>query len=73
MLSNLAKAVAISKANASSGIRSTCKWSSLSLFAVAGPTAAMRAPPRSRMSWNCLKKYSKNLLTPLGLVNTNQS
>ena len=33
----------------------------------------MRAPPRSRISWNCLKKYSKNLATPLGLVKTSQS
>ena len=27
----------------------------------------------SRISWNCLKKYSKNLATPLGLVKTSQS
>ena len=59
--------------SASSGVKSTCRCSSRNFAAVAGPTAAMRAPPRSRRSWKRLKNKSKNAVTPFALVNTSQS
>ena len=73
MLSYPARAAAQGGGVASFGIRSTLRCNSWSLAAVAGPTAAMRTPPMSRMSSKALKKYSKNAVTPLGLVKINQS